>query len=287
MVLMRLNKNTNKAVWSCLAAFIICAAALVWLSQDALALRVSLKRIVFEGSKRSEILTIINASSKPETYRLEWLRFKMEDGKASLTSLEDGEAAPEVNFADDMIRFAPRRVTVPPGGSQQVRLLLRRPKNLKQGEYRAHLRILTEAESRPFSEQETDKPAVRLSVQPGISLPVFVRHGKLEADVSISEAKLATAENGLEVSFRISRTGDRSVYGDFDFVCNDGGEEKILQTVRGIAVYAETSYRDLKYKLNVSDTTAANCSKVDVVYRADANDNQYGGKVLAQATATR
>ncbi len=284
---MRLNKNKSKAVWSCLATFIICAAALVWLSQDALALRVSLKRVVFEGSKRSEILTIINSSNRPETYRLEWLRFKMEDGASSLASLKEGEDASGVNFADDMIRFAPRRVTVPPGGSQQVRLLLRRPKDLEQGEYRAHLRILTEAEPTPYKEQTADKPAVRLSVQPGISLPVFVRHGKLTASVSISDAKIRKDEKGLEVSFRVSRTGDRSVYGDFDFVCNDGGEEKILQTIRGIAVYTETSYRDLKYKLEVSDTTAANCSKVDVVYRANSSDSQYAGKVLAQATATR
>lgn len=283
---MRLKKNVNKALWNYLAVFILCAGGLVWLSQDALALRVSLKRVVFEGSKRSEILTIINNSSAPETYRIEWLRFKMENGASALQPVEKGEET-DIAWADDMIRFAPRRVTVPPGGSQQIRLLLRRPKNLQEGEYRAHMRILTEVEPEPFTnEGNPDQPSIKITVQPGISLPVFVRHGKLEAQVSISDAKLNKIESGYNVAFRLRRTGDRSVYGDFDFVCNDGGEEKILRTLRGIAVYTETDYRDLNYDLEISDSTAANCTSVNIIYRADTSDSQYGGKVLAQADAS-
>lgn len=286
MVLMRLNKNTNKAVWSCLAAFIMCAATVIWMSQEALAVRVSLKRIIFEGSKRSEILTLINSTSEPETYRLEWQRFRMGDGDEALKLVKEGEDISKIKFADDMIRFAPRRVTVPPGGSQQVRLLLRRPKNLEQGEYRAHLRILKEAAPQPYGEAPADRPAVVLAVQPAISLPVFVRYGDLSAQVSINQTKLEKIEKGLNVSFRLNRQGERSVYGDLDFTCQDGGEEKILHTVRGIAVYTETSYRDLNYNLLISDSSASNCSAVNIVYRSDNEDKQFKGQVLAQATAS-
>ena len=49
-----------------------------------------------------------------------------------------------------MIRYAPRRVTVPPGGSQQIRILLRRPRDLEPGEYRSHLWIVTEQAAKEF-----------------------------------------------------------------------------------------------------------------------------------------
>lgn len=285
---MRFKKLNKKSVLGILSALLVGGMIIVWAAHDAYALRVSLKRVTFEGSKRSEILTIINNSATPETYRLEWLKYRMEDGKSALRLLEEGETADDVNWADDMIRFAPRRVTVPAGGSQQVRLLLRRPKDLQEGEYRSHLRILTEVPPKPFDKsKDPNLPNIQLRVQPGVSLPVFVRHGKLEAQAEITNAKLSKIETGLNASFRLSRTGNRSVYGDFDFVCNDGGEEKILRQLRGIAVYTETSYRDLSFDLELSDTTVANCNSVEIIYRADPDDTQYGGKVLAQATATQ
>lgn len=284
---MRLKKNVKKALWNYLALFILCAGGLVWLSQDALALRVSLKRVVFEGSKRSEILTVINNSSEPETYRIEFLKFTMDEGFGALRLLEEGETVDGVKWADSMIRFAPRRVTVPPGGAQQIRLLLRRPKDIEKGEYRSHLRILKEIKPQPFEKDlPANQPNIQLRVQPGISLPVFVRHGRLEAEANITNPKLTKIEGGLKIAFRVNRTGERSVYGDFDFVCNDGGQQKILRTVRGLAVYTETEYRDLHFDIELSDSTAANCSVVDIIYRADPNDSQYSGRVLAQANAS-
>lgn len=284
---MYFNKMNNKTLPKTVLALVLFGLCIVWASQEAYAIRVSLKRIVLEGSKRSEILTIINNSSKPETYRLQWLRFRMENGESSLTQLDENAKADDIKWADDMIRFAPRRVTIPPGGSQQVRLLLRRPKDLQEGEYRAHMQIVTEVEAQPYEEDPNPtKPSIQLTVQPAISLPVFVRHGKLSAEANITNAKLFKTEKGLKVTLTLNRTGNRSVYGDFDFICSDGGENKILREINGIAVYPETTHRDLTFNLELSDTTVANCSNVDVIYRADPDDSQYSGKVLAQATAS-
>ncbi len=211
----------------------------------------------------------------------------MENGDSSLTQLDPDAETDDIKWADKMIRFAPRRVTIPPGGSQQVRLLLRRPKDLEQGEYRGHMQIVTEVEAKPYeNDPNPTKPSIQLTVQPAISLPIFVRHGKLSAEASITNAKLFKSEKGLKVTLTLNRTGNRGLYGDFDFVCNDGGENKILREIGGIAIYPETTNRDLTFNLELSDTTVANCSKVDVLYRADPDDSQYGGKVLAQATAS-
>ncbi|MCI5060767.1 MAG: hypothetical protein MRY79_06825, partial [Alphaproteobacteria bacterium] len=52
------------------------------------ALRITLKRIVFEGPKRAEVLTLINNSNEEKTYRVAWRHFRMTPDK-SLVAVPD------------------------------------------------------------------------------------------------------------------------------------------------------------------------------------------------------
>lgn len=262
------------------------AGALVSSTTPAHAVRVSLKRIVFDSSKRSEILTIINNTSESQTYRLGWRKYRMDEGK-TIRALGKDEVANDILWADEMIRFAPRRITVPAGASQQIRLLLRRPKDLQQAEYRAHLWIVSEVKPDAFTADESQKKqSIRLAVQPSISLPIFVRNGDLNVEASITDAKIARNDKGLNVSFKLNRSGDRSIYGDFDFVCTDGGQENVIQQIRGIAVYREVTHRNLSFNLaKTLSGQPVTCSNLNIVYRADPNDPDFRGKLLAQSAA--
>lgn len=280
-----LNKNKNFffSILTCLFAGLL---LLVLSSSSAYAVRVSLKRVVFDGSKRSEILTLINNTAKPQTYRLGWRKYRMDEGK-SIRPVREGEDASDVLWADSMVRFAPRRVTVAPGASQQIRLLLRRPADIQEAEYRGHLWIVSEAKPEAFGAEQTTRQAVRLSVQPSISLPVFVRHGNLDVKAEISDTKLTRTTEGLNVKFSLNRIGNRSIYGDFDFVCTDGGNNLVMQQIRGIAVYREIKSRQLDFNLRGKAAGTANsCNTVKIVYRADPNDPDFNGDLLAEATAS-
>ncbi|MCB1532181.1 MAG: hypothetical protein KDJ35_04850 [Alphaproteobacteria bacterium] len=256
-------------------------------AHDAYALRVSLKRVVFEGPKRSEILTIINNTGEEQTYRLGWRKYKMDEYK-SLKAVDENGDDSGVLWADDMVRFAPRRVTIPAGGSQQIRLLLRRPSDLQTAEYRSHLWIVTETKPEKFDIQTDSKDgqAIKLAVQPAISLPVFVRNGALQASASISDAKLTRTGGGLKASFVLNREGNESIYGDFDFICTDSGQNKVLKQVRGISVYPEISKRYLDFDIGLGPETATSCNSVNILYRADPDDPEFKGKTLAQSTVT-
>lgn len=256
--------------------------------KDAHAVRVSLKRVVFEGNKKSEVITIINATNEEQTYRLGWRKYKMDEGK-SLRAINEGEDASGILWADNMVRFAPRRITVPAGGSQQIRILLRRPKDLADAEYRSHLWIVTEAKPAKFdvNRENPEGQAIRLSIQPAISLPVFVRNGDLTASASITNTKLSNTNDGLNVSFTLNRDGNKSIYGDFDFICQDGGKEVVLKQIRGIAVYTEITKRNLDFDLPLNAETVTSCNNVSIVYRADPDDPDFKGAVLAEAAATR
>lgn len=261
-----------------------------FVASEAQALRISMKRVIFEGPKRSDIISIINNTSQEQTYRLGLKHYRM-DERRSLVKLEgrDDPQASGIKWADDMIRYAPRRVTVPPGGSQQIRLLLRRPRDLADGEYRSHLWIITETEAESF---EADKPAAagaqsfRLSMTPAITLPVLVRSGQMTIKSSITNAQLTDVGGGKhKVSFTVNREGNRSLYGDLRIVCAGGGDY-VASNKRGIAVYTELAKRDFSYEYEVPADKAAACRSVRIEYIADKDDAQYRGEVMAQAAAS-
>lgn len=257
---------------------------------EAQALRVSMKRIVFEGPKRSDIITIMNNTAEEQTYRLGWRHYRMDETK-SLVRIDDGaldSAAGNIKWADDMIRFAPRRVTVPPGGSQQVRVLLRRPRDLAPGEYRSHLWIVTEASAKAFVPDEEKAPegqqSFRLSMLPALTLPVFVRHGDLQASASITEAKLSKTAKGASVSFILNREGNRSLYGDMNIICTGSGEEYVAAQTRGIAVYTDVSRRILDFNFTYPPEKAAACAKLRIEYSAEKDDPLFQGGIIAQTS---
>ena len=269
-----------------LAFLVVTIVTMGLLAQDAYAVRVSLQRVIFAGSKRSETLTLINNTAKDQTYRLGWKKFRM-DEQQSLRAIEEGAPFDDILWAEKMVRFAPRRITVAAGASQQVRIMLRRPKELADGEYRAHLWIVSEGEPPKFeADPDSTKQAIRLSVQPAISLPIFVRTGDLSGEANFSDVTLKPIEGGLSTSFTLNRVGDRSIYGDFDFVCTDGGKDVVLRQARGIAVYKEIDRRFLRYDLPLNETTTRSCNTVGITFRSSPNDPQFKGVTLAETSVS-
>lgn len=259
--------------------------------KDAYALRVTLKRIVFEGRNRAETITIVNNKAVEQTYRLGWKNMRMTEDK-TLTAIKEGEDPADfgVRAADHMLRFAPRRITLPPGGVQQVRLMLRRPRDLAPGEYRSHLWISPEADAVAFSAAGDDvkkASAVQLAMLAGVTLPVFVRHGKMEASGSFSDVKAVRHSDGIKVSLILQREGNRSLYGDFEFACVAGGSDVVLRQSRGIAVYEEVARRMLSFDIqNRANEAVKGCSRLAVRYRSEGEDPLFKGDVIAQTIVT-
>lgn len=270
----------------CLAVFLVAG---LYAAHQAQALRLSMKRIIFEGPKRSDIITIMNNTASEQTYRLGWRHYRMDEKKSLIYLGDDAPDDGSVKWADDMIRFAPRRVTVPPGGSQQIRLLLRRPRDLAPGEYRSHLWIVTEVQAESFDDEnnpEKGRQAFKLTMQPALTLPVFVRHGELSSGSSITEARLSNVKEGKRaVSFHLNRDGNRSLYGDLKVICTAAGHEYEASHTRGIAVYTEVTKRILDFDFKYPPEQEANCRRVRIEYIADREDSLYAGQIMAKADA--
>ena len=92
-------------------------------------------RIVLNGSRGTEIV-LSNIGDDVATYRVSVeLRRMKSDG-----TLDDvADANDREKTAQNMILYAPRRVTIAPNQPQTIRIAARAPAGLADGEYRAHL----------------------------------------------------------------------------------------------------------------------------------------------------
>lgn len=195
-------------------------------------------RVVFEKSVRSTQIQLFNRGKEEATFRISVVRMRMDQqgGFQRITEGIDGE-----NFADDLIRFSPRQVSIPAGGSQTVRVQLRKPEGLAPGEYRSHLLFQALPPARDNSRAESEGMSVTLRPIVSITIPLIVLHGDTTATVEIEKARLLLPSDkgqNASVSFDLVRGGTRSIYGDIT-VSRKGvrGPQAIVGEIKGVAIY--------------------------------------------------
>src|SRR5687768_9357144 len=195
-------------------------------------------RIVLNGSRGAEIV-LSNIGDEVATYRISVeLRRMKEDG-----SLEDVDVANDKEkTAQGMILYAPRRVTIAPNEPQTIRISARAPKGLPDGEYRAHLLFRAVPPPRPVTApKEVKGIAFELIPIYGVTIPVVIRLGNLQAKVGIANVQLTDFGGKPAVALDLTRAGDRSVFGDVR-VFKPGVKDPIA-IQRGVAVYTEVGTR--------------------------------------------
>ncbi len=250
-------------------------------------LGVSPTRIVLEGRSRTAQVSLLNKGSDTVTYRISVVNMRMtEDGK--FERIEEPDAGQQ--FAQQYLRFAPRQVVLEPGAAQTVRILLRKPKGLPTGEYRSHLYF--SAVPKPNAGRNVELVnrgegiRISLTVIPGVTIPVIVRHGDLNASASLSSLTLVrpTDANGKtpHASIRIGRTGDQSLFGDVTVTYRNGtgGTEYVLAKANKLAVYTPNASRHVLLPLRVPQGVTLAGGRLRVEYRARSED---GGQVMAEA----
>lgn len=236
-------------------------------------LLVTPKRVVFEGLKRSEELNLANIGKDSATYDISFIQIKMkEDGTVEKISEPDSAQL----FADKYLRFFPRSVTLAPNEAQTVKVQIIRTAEMTAGEYRSHLYFRAVPNERPLGEKEIQKDSsisVRIIPIFGISIPVIIRSGELNAQVKFSELSLIDKDKTPALKMTFERNGNMSVYGDVlvDHISPDG---KINQVgvVRGLAVYTPNNTRHFNLPLNKKPGINFHSGKLHVVYSAAQNE---------------
>lgn len=205
-------------------------------------------RLVLDGGRGTEVV-LNNIGDEPATYRISVeFRRMTPDGKL----VEVAEPNAEEKAAADMIVYAPRRVTLPPHQPQAIRIAARPPAGLADGEYRVHLLFRAIPPATPVAAAKNDEEkGLRLQLIPvyGVTIPVIVRIGNLQAKSAIGAVKLEKVNGAPAVGVDLSRTGTRSTFGEVRVL--KAGVKNPIAIQRGVAVYTELGQRHVSIPLNV------------------------------------
>jgi P pilus assembly chaperone PapD len=245
-------------------------------AQAAGDLLVAPTRIVLDGRRGAEVI-LNNIGAEEATYRISLELRRMNDiGKLDDVVPEEANATEKA--ALEIIRFAPRRVTLPPNQPQSIRIGLQATESLPDGEYRAHMLFRAIPKTPDVTAEDVPANGLKINLIPvyGVTIPVIVRKGDLKATAAIANAAIARDNEGQTLQFNLARQGDRSVFGEVH-VTRPGVAEPLL-VAKGIAVYPELQSRIVSLPLDAASAAKMPGEVVISYYEAP----EAGGGLIAQ-----
>ena len=208
-------------------------------------------RLVIEKGQRVAEVVLFNQGAAPDTYRISLLRTGM-NADGSITEIPDAPAGGVDPVS--LFRFSPHEVKLEPGETQVVRIALRLPDQLPDGEYRVHVRFigLPPVEPPKPKDPETAKGLTAV-IRPvfGVSIPLIYRKGDLHATASLASPTLVHENGKPALSLDLGREGNASLYGDFKvFFRGADGVTQAVGELNGLAVYTPLASRHVTIPLN-------------------------------------
>jgi len=206
-------------------------------------------RIMLDGRKGTEIV-LNNIGDAPATYRIS-VEFRRMTADGNLEEVTD--PTPQEKAAADMIVYAPRRVTLAPNEPQSIRIAARPPQGLADGEYRVHLLFRAIPPSTPVTAgNDQAAKGLRLQLVPvyGVTIPVIVRLGNLQATAGISNVALEKKDGKEVIDLDLSRSGTRSTFGEVRVL--KAGVKDPIAIQKAVAVYAELGRRHVSIPVDDS-----------------------------------
>jgi P pilus assembly chaperone PapD len=270
--------NKMKSFLSAASAVFVVFTGLVSLTvTDASAqgnLLITPRRVVFEGSKKSMDLNLANTGADTATYSISLVQIRMKDDGSFETI---SEPDPGQRFAEPYIRFFPRSGTLGPNEVQVVKVQLTKANELTNGEYRSHFyfRAIPKAKPRGEEEKPADTTTISVKLIPifGITIPVIIRMGEYDAQVTLSDISLNTTNDTVpRISLTLNRKGSMSTYGDLivDHISTSGKETR-LGNANGVAIYSPNALRRFSFNLKRIPGLDYKSGTLRVIYAAPSD----------------
>ena len=238
-----------KKLRSIILAGLVCAGLVIGAAMQAhAALLVMPIWIIFKDRDRTANITLVNTGGKEAVYKIGW-RYQKQTESGAYEILENSEGT--AFDISKMVLYSPRQVTLLAGGKQRIRLSLRRPPDLADGEYRAHL-ALTRMASSPDAEElarknlKSDKIQLSLGTNVGYSLPVIIRQGSYDVAAKVEKFEMVPAEgkSPRRVKVTLSRTGKHGVFGKLTLYWTPpGGAEQEVGILNNVNIFPELTSR--------------------------------------------
>lgn len=208
----------------------------------------------------SASLTLTNSGSIERTYRIELIDIVYDDDGGITISDDVPDGYPT---ARPFLRFSPSLVRLQSGESQRIRVIAR-TRSVRDGEYRAHARIISVASPDNLGASPGQSATAGVfSISHAIALPVIVRRGKTSAAGDIDAVRFAQGRR--EVNAVLTRSGNQSLYVDLRLVRVDQ-ENQVVNIMRGIAVPVPNGER--RVTMTLPETAPAGEYSLEVIDNA-------------------
>jgi P pilus assembly chaperone PapD len=264
----------------------------------AVNLNITPKRLVLERGNRSGTVYIFNQGSVPATFDISLVeRVMLPSGEIkplaeARTEPQSQAIASKLASAQSLLVAAPRRVSLAPGKGQTIRIRATAPADAV-GEYRTPLTVTTvpPRDTGVTAEQAREGGAGQLSFQItsvfGLSIPVIVRPGPVDARGAIENMRLSHADispDGVAkpvrtpvVRFELRRVGANSLFGNVE-VRSARGKDRPLGMARGIGVYPEIDSRMIQIPLRRAPLAG---EQLEIIF---TDDDSSPGRITARST---
>ncbi len=234
------------------------------------------RRVVFEGNKQSQELTLANTGADTAKYTVSFVQYRMTE-EGSFDQIETPDEGQM--FADKYLRFFPRSVTLPPNGSQVIRMQFRKLPDMPVGEFRSHVYFRAVPTESLLGDEKSnaDTTSIGIKLVPifGISIPVIIRNGNLDIKVNLTAIDLDLKSDTVpNLTITFERSGTKSVYGDLSVMWKPAQGEPIeVGIVRGLAVYTPNKLR--KFRMQLRNVPGVDYSKGKLLIKFQApNDDK-------------
>ena len=156
------------------------------------------------SKQKSQTITVINETDEPQAYKIS-VKDYMPDENGQMKEVETTERS-----AKNYIMYSPRRFTLPPHKTQNVRVAIKKTSEAKDGEYTSFLHI-AETENNFGKKQEEKKDeeegmSVSIKMYMATAIPVTIAKGNLVAKTDVISYK----KNGDKVDVELQRKGTKS-----------------------------------------------------------------------------
>ena len=205
-------------------------------------------RLVIDPSEKVEVLNVANKSEETHRYDLTLIDQVMNENGMTLRKDTFDYSAKR------MIRFVPKRFTLKPGERQVVRVMVKRPDDMTDGDYHSHLLFrevpLSVQDKQTLkaerAEQNNDKKvSFEIRALYGVAVPIVVQQGKIESDMAMGDASIvpATDKEPAALSISFNRTGNSEAAAQISASFVKDGTTEAVQLIEPvwIRIYREVS----------------------------------------------
>lgn len=235
--------------------------------------------LVVESRERSTELNVLNLSQDLNRYELKIIHYR-QDENGIYETLE--EPLSPLFDPEQIVRMSPMEFRLGATDRQKVRVALRKPSDLPEGEYRFHLVATSYKVEDPNIRDVQDEVAIALKINLGVAIPVIVRHGDLSATGSLDSFNLLPAnqtETGQpQLNFIARREGNASTLGRVEVAWAPEGEKfRDIGFITNFNLFTEIDYRNGSVPLDVFPSGG----QLRILYKDEHNGTVYDEIVIS------